>query len=52
MIKIWNLGIGFFLGSRLKESDQDLGFGVSLGSRLQQSDQVLGFGIDFFLGSK
>ena len=35
VIKIWDLSIGFFLGSRLQESDQDLRFGYLFPFRIK-----------------
>ena len=43
-IKIWYLGIFYFLGSTLQVSDEELGIDLCLGPRFQERDSGLGFG--------
>ena len=53
---IWDVGIDFFLRSRLQESNQDLGFGYRFLFRIKITYKkvilIWDVGIDFFLGSR
>ena len=56
MIKFWDLGIDFFFGSRLQDSDADLGFGCRFLFRIKiiykKVIVVWDVGVAFFLGSR